>query len=138
MTRYSLDTNCIRPILRGNPRILQRVRSHLDVGDEFVLDAITYYETKRGLLAAGATAQMTRFESFSERFGVLMLDRETLDEAAKIYALLKERGRLIEDADLLIGAQAVVHNLVVISRNVRHLERIPNLRVENWIDEPGA
>jgi tRNA(fMet)-specific endonuclease VapC len=39
------------------------------------------------------------------------------------------RGRLISDMDLLIAATAMHHNLTLVTRNHRHFERVPNLRL---------
>ncbi|MRY25940.1 hypothetical protein GKD20_20440 [Parabacteroides distasonis] len=39
-----------------------------------------------------------------------------------------------EQFDLLIGASAVANDLILVTENVKHLERIPHLKIENWID----
>lgn len=36
--------------------------------------------------------------------------------------------------DLMIAATALAHGAVLITRNVREFERVPNLRYENWQD----
>lgn len=45
---------------------------------------------------------------------------------------MKKRGNLIEDADILIAAIALVENLVLVTDNVRHFERVDGLQIENW------
>jgi tRNA(fMet)-specific endonuclease VapC len=45
---------------------------------------------------------------------------------------LKKRGQMIQDADILIAAIALVNNLVVVT-NEPHFLIIPNLKVENWL-----
>ena len=35
---------------------------------------------------------------------------------------------------LIIGASAVANDLILVTENVKHLERIPHLKIENWID----
>ena len=40
---------------------------------------------------------------------------------------------LIDDFDLLIGATAIYNNLTLITENVKHLERIPHIKVDNWV-----
>lgn len=34
--------------------------------------------------------------------------------------------------DVLIGATARAHGLTVVTRTIRHLDRIPGVRVESW------
>jgi predicted nucleic acid-binding protein len=53
--------------------------------------------------------------------------------AAEVYASLKKSGSLIGDADILIGATALVHGLTVATDNEDHFQRIGDLRVENWL-----
>jgi tRNA(fMet)-specific endonuclease VapC len=53
---------------------------------------------------------------------------------ADIKAGLRERGELIDDFDLLIGASAVKSKLILVTENIKHLKRIPNIKIENWIN----
>ena len=51
-----------------------------------------------------------------------------------IRAELEEKGRRIDDFDILIGATAIKNNVVLVTDNIKHLERLPNIKIENWID----
>lgn len=57
----------------------------------------------------------------------------TLDIYAKEKTKLKKEGRLIDDFDLLIGCTAVFNELIIITRNVKHFDRIRGLEIENWV-----
>ena len=46
--------------------------------------------------------------------------------------MLERQGQRIDDFDLLIGATALQKGLVMVTANVGHLARIPDLVVENW------
>ncbi len=48
-------------------------------------------------------------------------------------------GRLVSDLDLLIGATATHHGLIVATLNTRHFAMIEGLHVEDWSHEiePG-
>lgn len=59
--------------------------------------------------------------------------RPAFEAFAEQKARLRRTGRLISDFDLLIGCTALVHNLTLVTRNVREMERIEGLRLENWI-----
>ncbi|MDD9994974.1 MAG: hypothetical protein OXS35_04395 [Dehalococcoidia bacterium] len=50
-------------------------------------------------------------------------------------AELERRGTPLGEADLRIGAIALTRGLTVVTGNVRHFQRIPNLSVENWLQE---
>jgi tRNA(fMet)-specific endonuclease VapC len=45
-----------------------------------------------------------------------------------LSAELEETGQSLADADLQIAATAVYHNLELVSGNLRHFARIPQLR----------
>jgi tRNA(fMet)-specific endonuclease VapC len=74
-------------------------------GKKMCLSTISYYETKRGLLATQATQKMKQFDLICQKYEMLGIDSEkVLDEASQIYANLKRRGELLPDADILIAA----------------------------------
>ena len=45
-----------------------------------------------------------------------------------------ETRKLIQDADILIGAIALVEDLVLITNNTEHFKRIQGLKLENWLE----
>ena len=64
---------------------------------------------------------------------IITLDREIIDKASRIYADLKRRGELVEDADILIAASCPVEGMILVTDNEEHFRRIENLEVENWV-----
>ena len=63
----------------------------------------------------------------------MSVTEEVAVKAADIYADLSKRGELIGDADILIGATALVNALGVVTNNEDHFRRIRDLHVENWL-----
>jgi len=49
-----------------------------------------------------------------------------------IKSNLERKGNIIEDMDILIAATALSHNLILVTNNVKHFEKIKDLRMENW------
>lgn len=92
-----------------------------------------YYETKRGLLFAGAQKQLAVFERLWQGQSVVMLDQRGLDRAAELYVDLRATGQLIEDADLLMAAIALVQDVTLVTHNTAHLSRVVGLRLEDWL-----
>lgn len=60
---------------------------------------------------------------------VINLTKEIMIEFAITKARLEKLGTRLEDFDLLIAATAKVHSLILITNNIRHFSRIPNLQV---------
>ena len=50
-------------------------------------------------------------------------------------AFLRRKGQLIEDADIIIGATAIVNNMVMVIENVKHIGRLNGIVVENWVEK---
>jgi tRNA(fMet)-specific endonuclease VapC len=40
--------------------------------------------------------------------------------------------------DMLIGAHARAEGLIVVTNNAREFQRLPGVRVENWVDEGSS
>ena len=66
------------------------------------------------------------------RVTVLSFGREEAVRAGDIQADLGARGVPIGIEDVMIGATALVHGCRVVTRNVRHLARVPGLTVLDW------
>lgn len=133
MMGYTLDTNIVTAHLKRNPLVMQRIRRAVVAGHPVMLNAVSYYETKRGLLFAGAQTQLAVFEQLWQAQGIIMFDQAALDRAAKIYADLRAAGQLIEDADLLMAAIALVNDVVLVTHNTAHLSRVADLQLEDWL-----
>lgn len=59
------------------------------------------------------------------------------EAAAHVYAELRadleQRGEPLAEPDLRIAAIALAFDLVLVTGNERHIQRVPTLRIENWI-----
>jgi tRNA(fMet)-specific endonuclease VapC len=132
---YLLDTNILSYILRKNVIIDNKLRQVTRNGNQVFLSCITYYEVKRGLLAVNAARQLANFQQFCTDYEVLFLDDiDIIEQACKIHANLKIKGRPIQDADVLIAATAITRGLVLVS-NDSDLLRVEGLSLENWLIE---
>ncbi len=72
------------------------------------------------------------FEALCQVCIILPLTDRVVDRAAALYADLYQRGALVPDADLLIAATALDAQRVLVTNNLAHFQRIPNLSIENW------
>ncbi|GHU53286.1 hypothetical protein FACS1894200_13840 [Spirochaetia bacterium] len=61
------------------------------------------------------------------------MDTGTAEIAARIYADLKKRGLLIEDADILIAAFCIQNDYILVTNNSKHFKNIGNLNSINWM-----
>ena len=72
---------------------------------------------------------LATFRAFIQPLPKLDLDDLTMERFAAIRSDLRRRGQLIPDFDLLIAATALRHDLTLLTYNLRHFSRIPNLKL---------
>lgn len=127
-----LDTDILSRLMRRNPQVLARAQLYLNEHSCFTFSLITKYEVLRGLKAKTATRQLQNFELFCENNEILNLSDDIVELASDTYADLHRRGLKISDADILIAATALSHDLVLSTNNINHFGRIAPLRIDNW------
>ena len=130
---YALDTNIISYLLRGDETVTQRWREERIRGNKSIIPILAYYEAKRGLVAANATTKLRAFEQVCSALSVEVLSLDDVDTASRIYTERKKQGKSIEDADLLIAAQAIARGYILVTNNTKHFDNINGLIYENWV-----
>ncbi len=133
MSAALLDTDVLSAVMRQHPAALVRARAYLAVHHRLTFSIITRYEILRGLHAKNATAQLAAFDQLCNVSTILPLTDAIVMRAATIYADLHQRGALIGDADILIAATGLEHNLIVVTNNESHYQRIASIQLENWL-----
>lgn len=68
------------------------------------------------------------------RVKVLNFTRKAAIYAGQVLAALENQGQVIGIEDIMIAAIALASNLVLVTDNTRHLQRIEGLTVENWLE----
>ncbi|MDQ3779996.1 MAG: type II toxin-antitoxin system VapC family toxin [Chloroflexota bacterium] len=72
---------------------------------------------------------LASFREFLGNYTILPLTDHIIERFACLRAALRQHGQLIPDMDLLIAATALEHELTLVTRNLRHFERIPELQL---------
>ena len=85
---------------------------------------------KTALRQVAGYRELARLFEFYQEFEVVPFDEAV---ARQFEELRKQRLRL-GTMDLKIAATALVHDALLLSANRRDFERVPGLRVENWLD----
>ena len=135
MKRCTLDTNIITAFLKNDLRAVEKVSAYLESFDKLSINVIAYYEILRGLKDLGNEEKLRRFGNFIEENELIWIRKETVEKAAEIYAYLKKDGNLIEDADILMAAIAIVEDLTLVTNNPNHFSRVKGLRLDNWLSD---
>jgi tRNA(fMet)-specific endonuclease VapC len=100
----------------------------------FYISEITVAELLYGASCSNRKEQVLMdVERFVSNFKILPI-WECLPLYADMKAELRKNGCLIDDFDLLIGASAIKSKLTLVTENVKHMARIPGIKIENWIN----
>ena len=131
---YLLDTNIVSEVLRRrpDPKVIARL-SQVEP-EEIHASVITLFELRFGsMLRDDAAKFWQKIETeILPLVRWLDVDRSVASKAGDIAAKLQKLGTPIGVNDCLIGGTALVHSLVLVSRNVRHFEKITELLREVW------
>ena len=73
-------------------------------------------------------AQLASYRQFLDQFETLPLTGPIMELFAGVRSDLRRAGNLIPDMDLLIAATALHHDVTLVTRILRHFNRIAGLR----------
>jgi predicted nucleic acid-binding protein len=128
---YLFDTDAISELLKPRPAAgYVRWLATIPREEQFT-SAVVVGELYQGAFRSSAAAR--HLENIEKRVlpSVTVLSYDTA--AARVYGEIRARleaaGRPLADADLQIAATALVHDLELVTGNVKHFGRVPELRI---------
>ncbi len=133
MIHTLLDTNILIALLRGNPRITDRVR--VCPTKSIGISMVTVYELRVGVEKSREPVKNGRFlEDALAPFSLLPFDEPASIQSAKIRSYLERKGRGIGPYDTLIAGHALSLHTKLITANTGEFARVPDLKMENWLE----
>lgn len=126
MADFLLDTNIISELTKPEPD--QGVIEFVAGLSVAWLSVITLHELEYGvgLLAVGKRQRTIEnaISGFVQQFGdyILPLQQPEVQQAAAFRILRKQQGKVLHLADSLIAGTAQVHQLTVVTRNVKDFD----------------
>jgi len=134
---HLLETTTVSALLENHPAVLDRMRrSSLD-DDILLASVITYGEVWYGVKRMPLGRRRNRLEEHVRSLFAALPFEPVDAEVASVYADVKtylhERGAPIPEADCWIAATAVAYAYTLVT-NDAHFSRIPDLRVEDWLN----
>lgn len=133
---YLLDTNIVSYFLRGaSPSLNQRI---LDSAPEVLaISIISAGELRYGLSRlrpSRRAAQLAlQLDALLTAVSVLALPPEAAQHYGTTRSQLEAVGTPIGGNDLWIAAHALSQDLTLVTNNTRDFERVPGLKLVNWV-----
>jgi len=131
--RYMLDTDTCISLLKARPEKISRRLSRLpveDVGISSVVAAELWYGVA---LSEKQKQNEAALRDFLDFVNVMDYPSGACPVYGQIRAYLKRKGAPIGAMDLLIASHAAFLNAVLVTNNTREFDRVPDLKVENWL-----
>lgn len=134
MTPYCFDTDVLSAVLRRDPPLALVRRLAQVPPTEQTTTAITVGELLYGAARRGNPTLTRRVRELLESaLSIVPFDRRAAEVYGELRAVLEREGRRLDEPDLRIAAIARSRELTLVTGNVRHFERVPELVVENWL-----
>jgi tRNA(fMet)-specific endonuclease VapC len=132
MLTYMLDTNICIYVMKNYPRDLQDKFNSL--AEQICISSITLGELHYGAEKSARRADnLTAIEHFVARLDVLPFEAKAAAHYGQVRAELERAGTPCGAHDMQIGGHARSEGLIVVTNNLREFNRMPGLRVENWV-----
>ncbi len=132
--RYLLDTNICIYIAKQRPPSVAARFAKLAAGS-VGMSLITYGELRYGAEKSSQRGSaLDKLERLQSMILVITLDAAVGERYGAIRAHLERAGTPIGNNDLWIAAHALSLGVTLISNNTREFERVPKLKLANWIE----
>jgi predicted nucleic acid-binding protein len=122
-----IDTDVLIDFLKDQndaKEILQKLLEN----ETLYVTPINEYELLKGAhLSKHPQKHIGEVERFLSKFQLLILDKKSIDIAATTFSDLAKQGQKISDLDVLIASICISNNETLVTRNVKHFSRIPEL-----------
>jgi tRNA(fMet)-specific endonuclease VapC len=132
---FLLDTNACISLINGKPlSVRSRFQRALAADEKVLVSSVVAFELWYGVAkSAHPTTNAQRVETFfSGPVSLLAFEDEDAKFAGRVRAALEAAGKPIGAYDLLIAGQALRHDLILVTANVREFGRIKGLEWQDW------
>jgi len=130
--KYMLDTNIAIYTVRNRPkRVREAFKRHQS---QMCISTVTVGELIYGAeRSAQPERNLTEIEGLTARLEVSPFRAEAAVHFGQVRAELYKLGKPIGPHDMMIAGHARSLGLVLVTNNVKEFERVPGLRLENWV-----
>ena len=133
--KYMLDTNICIYLIKQQPReVIEKFKE--TIPGEIAISCVTVAEMMYGIgKSQHKERNKSALESFLAPLEMVDFDFKAAQHYGVIRAHLEKMGTPIGAYDLMIAAHALSLGLILVTNNEREFQRIPDLIVENWVNQ---
>lgn len=132
MIKYLLDTNILIYTIKNRPKQVREMFNRHS--QQMSISTVTVGELIYGAERSSQPERnMADIEGLIARLEVLEFDASAAYHFGQLRAELYSKGQPIGPYDMMLAGQARSRGLILVSNNVKEFERVPGLRIENWV-----
>lgn len=138
-TKYLLDSDILIALLRDRTDKYGLRQKVLNAGvNNCYVSSISLSELNFGAYRMASERGMHEIAFIKSIFSILPYGQEN-SLAPELYGKIKNfltaSGSPVNDMDILIGVSALSEGYTMVTHNVKHFSRIPELKVEDWLEQ---
>ena len=129
---FLLDTDiCIFAIKKRSEIVLMKLKEK--ISDGIYISSLTVAELEFGV-ENSKRIEKNRIAliKFLSIFNILNFDDTDAIAYGRLKTDLRKQGRIIGPIDMLLAAQALNKELILVTNNVKEFERVKGLKIEDW------
>jgi len=132
---YLIDTNMLSELIKKSPNPNFMIRLRTTPANALFTASLCIMELRYGALKRGNPAGLWTMieQQILPRIQILGFSYKEALKAGELIHHLFSAGQPIGIEDIMIASIAMCNGLTVVSANVKHFSRIPDLRIENWL-----
>ena len=131
---YIFDTNAVSALMKGDAAFVERLATHApgDVAIPQPVLAEIAFGIERLPRSKRRRVLQSRFDLICTEIPRAEWTDAVSQAYGRIKAALERRGTRIEDFDAAIAAHALASDATLVTANLAHMARVPNLQIEDW------
>jgi tRNA(fMet)-specific endonuclease VapC len=120
-------------LIRGSPAAEKKLQYYRNGNEPLTTTAISAAELFEGAYSTrGRKGDLDQVKSTLEHLELLELSMHVCERYGKLANELSSRGLPIGDLDIMIASAAIVHRQILLTKNKKHFDRVPELVTESW------
>ena len=128
---YLLDTDIIIDFFNNDNSIIKNIEKRANLS--IYISSLTLCELYRGaFLSANPEVEEKNILDLLASTEFVSINKEACKIFGKNNAYLSKIGKITQEIDLMISSIAISKDLVLVTRNKKHFENIPELKIEQW------
>jgi len=124
-----LDTDIIIDFLRKDKNTIKKFSEFKENNIELKTTAVNTFELFKGALRSKQEDASESLSGLLTNLKILNFDFESSKKAAEIIEELRIKGEAIDPSDLMIASIVIANNETLMTRNTKHFEKIPDLKI---------